>query len=219
MWMNSPNFIKLFCLFTLTLVFESEFCQNQHSNFQTIEALKWRHLGPFRGGRSCAVTGVIGQKDKYYMGTTGGGIWLTKDGGVQWNNISDGYFGGSIGAIAISTPDPNQVWAGTGEETVRGNVSPGQGIWKSIDAGKSWTFKGLPNTRHISRIRIHPKDPNLVYVAAMGDLFKNHPDRGVYKTTNGGETWSKILFPSDSAGVVELIIHPTLPNVLYASLK
>ncbi|MBK9632568.1 MAG: glycosyl hydrolase [Saprospiraceae bacterium] len=215
--MNSPNFIKLFCLFTLTLVFESGFCQNQHSNFQTIEALKWRHLGPFRGGRSCAVTGVIGQKDKYYMGTTGGGVWLTKDGGVQWNNISDGYFGGSIGAIAVSTADPNQVWAGTGEETVRGNVSPGQGIWKSIDAGKSWTFKGLPNTRHISRIRIHPKDPNLVYVAAMGDLFKNHPDRGVYKTTNGGETWSKILFPSDSAGVVELIIHPTLPNVLYAS--
>ncbi|MBK9272472.1 MAG: glycosyl hydrolase [Saprospiraceae bacterium] len=195
----------------------SNFAQVTHPKFYMIDALKWRELGPYRGGRSCAVTGVPGQKDKYYMGSTGGGVWLTKDGGKQWKNISDGYFGGSIGAIALAERNSNHIWVGTGEETVRGNVSPGEGVWKSEDAGKSWSFKGLAKTRHISRIRIHPDNPDIVYIAAMGDLFKNHSERGVFKTTDGGKNWNKILFPSDSAGVVELVIHPTLPHILYAT--
>jgi photosystem II stability/assembly factor-like uncharacterized protein len=180
-------------------------------------SLNWRNIGPYRGGRSCAVTGVAGKPMLFYMGSAGGGVWKTVNGGQTWSNISDGYFGGSIGSIAVSEWDNNVIYVGGGEKTVRGNVSYGYGIWKTEDGGKTWKHVGLKNSRHISRIRIHPKNPNVAYAAVMGDLYKSSKERGVYKTTNGGETWEKVLFANADAGATDLIIDPTNPKVLYAS--
>ncbi len=179
--------------------------------------LKYRLVGPFRGGRSCTATGVPGKPNLYYFGSVGGGVWKTTDAGATWKNISDGYFGGSIGSVAVSESDPNVIYVGQGEKTVRGNVTSGFGVWKSVDAGKTWTFIGLKNTRHIGRIRIHPTDPNTVYVGAMGDLWKSSNDRGVYKTVDGGKTWKKVLFANKDAGAVDLILEPGNPRVIYAS--
>ena len=158
-----------------------------------------------------------GKPNLYYFGSVGGGVWKTTDAGTTWENISDGYFGGGIGAVAVSEADPNVIYVGQGEKTVRGNVSSGFGVWKSVDAGKTWAFIGLKNTRHIGRIRIHPENPDIVYVAAMGDLWKSSEERGVYKTTDGGNTWKKILFANKDAGAVDLILEPGNPRVLYAS--
>jgi photosystem II stability/assembly factor-like uncharacterized protein len=132
--------------------------------------LQWRNIGPFRGGRSCAVTGVEGKANLFYFGSTGGGLWRTTDAGNSWENISDGYFGGSIGAVAVSPSDPNTIYVGEGEETVRGNVNSGFGMWKTNDAGKTWQHIGLKASKHISRIRIHPTNPDILYVAALGNL-------------------------------------------------
>ncbi|HMP13945.1 MAG TPA: glycosyl hydrolase, partial [Saprospiraceae bacterium] len=149
-------------------------------------SIQWRSIGPFRGGRSCTVTGVPGKPNLYYMGATGGGVWRTTDGGQTWESISDGWFGGSIGAVAVSEYDNNVIYVGGGEKTVRGNVSYGFGMWKSEDAGKTWKHIGLKNSRHISRVRIHPKNPDLVYAAVLGDLFKSSDERGVYRSKDGG---------------------------------
>jgi photosystem II stability/assembly factor-like uncharacterized protein len=184
---------------------------------ELFSSLKYRLVGPFRGGRSAAVTGVPGQPNLYYFGATGGGVWKTTDGGRSWENISDGYFGGSIGAVEVAQSDPNVIYVGGGEKTVRGNVSSGYGVWKSEDAGKTWQVAGLPKSRHISHLRIDPKDPNTVYAAVMGNIYKDTQERGVYKTTDGGKTWKKILFVNAGAGAVDLIIDPTNPRVLYAS--
>lgn len=181
------------------------------------DVLQWREIGPFRGGRCAAVTGVPGQPKLFYMGATGGGVWRTKDAGVTWENISDGFFGGSIGAIAVSESDPNVIFVGGGEVTVRGNVSYGYGVWKSDDAGKTWKQVGLKNARHIPRIRIHPKNPDLVYAAVLGDLFKNSSERGVYRSKDGGKNWEKILFADEAAGAVDLTFDPGNPRILYAS--
>ena len=152
----------------------------------------------------------------FYMGTTGGGVWKTENGGSTWENISDGYFGGSIGAIEVSKSHPNIIYVGGGEVTVRGNVSPGTGMYKSVDGGRSWKSIGLSDSRHIVRIRIHPKDPNIVYAAVLGDLFKDTEERGVYKSTDGGETWEKVLFANSSAGAVDIILDPQNPDMIYA---
>lgn len=181
------------------------------------EAMAWRGIGPFRGGRSCAVAGLPGKPKLYYFGATGGGVWKTEDGGQTWANISDGYFGGSIGAVAVSEYDPNVLYVGGGEKTVRGNVSSGDGLWKSVDGGKTWTHKGLGKSRHISRIRIHPRNPDLVYVAVMGDLYKGTQERGVYRSTDGGDSWERILFANEDAGAVDLLLDPNNPRILYAS--
>jgi photosystem II stability/assembly factor-like uncharacterized protein len=179
--------------------------------------LEYRSIGPFRGGRSAAVTGVVGDHSTYYMGATGGGVWKTTDAGASWENISDGYFGGSIGAVEVSTSDPNIVFAGGGEITVRGNVSHGYGIWKSEDAGETWTYKGLREGQFIPRIRVHPKNPDLIYAAVLGHLFGPHAERGIYRSVNGGDTWEKILFVSEDAGGCDLVLDPENPNILYAS--
>lgn len=179
-------------------------------------ALEWRSIGPFRGGRSATVTGVPGKPNLYYFGATGGGVWRTQDGGQTWENISDGFFGGSIGAVAVSEYDNNVIYAGGGEKTVRGNVSYGYGMWRSVDAGKNWTHIGLDNSRHISRIRIHPRNPDLVYAAVMGDLYKSSDERGVYRSKDGGKTWERILFANADAGAVDLILDPNNPRILYA---
>lgn len=181
------------------------------------EGLEWREIGPYRGGRSAAVTGVPGKPLLYYFGSTGGGVWRTQDGGQSWANISDGYFGGSIGAVAVSEYDHNVIYVGGGEKTVRGNVSYGYGMWKSVNAGKSWQQIGLENSRHISRIRIHPRNPDLVFAAVMGDLYQPTEERGVYRSQDGGETWNRVLFANENAGAVDLTFDPTNPRILYAS--
>lgn len=180
-------------------------------------ATEWRNIGPFRGGRSAAVTGVPGKANLFYMGSTGGGVWKTTDAGNTWQNISDGYFGGSVGSVAVAESDNNVMYVGMGEKTVRGNVSSGDGVWKSVNGGKSWVKKGLENSRHISRMRIHPNNPNVVFAAVMGDLYKPTQERGVYKTTDGGNTWRRVLFSNEDAGAVDLIIDPNNPRILYAS--
>lgn len=181
------------------------------------EALQWRGIGPFRGGRSAAVTGVPGEPNLYYMGATGGGVWRTKDGGGTWENISDGFFGGSIGAVSVAESDPNVIYVGGGEKTVRGNMSFGYGMWKSVNAGKSWENIGLKNSRHISRVRIHPTNPDILYVAVMGDIFKSSEERGVYKSIDGGKNWKRVLFANADAGAIDLIMDPNNPRIMYAS--
>jgi len=178
--------------------------------------LEWRLVGPFRGGRSAAATGVVGQRDVYYFGATGGGVWKTTDAGESWQNVSDGFFGGSIGAVAVSEWDPNVIYVGGGEKTVRGNVSHGDGVWKSVDAGKTWSHVGLSDSRHVPRLRIHPRNPDLAYACALGHLFGPNEERGVFRTTDGGETWERVHFVSPEAGCVELAMDPTNPRVLYA---
>lgn len=181
------------------------------------EKLGFRCIGPYRGGRSAAVTGVEGDPMLFYMGATGGGVWKTTNGGSTWENISDGYFGGSIGAIAVSPSHQNVIYVGGGEVTVRGNVSYGSGMYKSKDGGRSWESIGLPNSRHIARIRIHPKNPDVVYAAVLGDLYKGTEDRGVYKTIDGGKTWERILFANKDAGAVDIVLDPVDPDIIYAS--
>ncbi|PKV65741.1 sortilin (neurotensin receptor 3) [Polaribacter sp. Hel1_33_96] len=180
-------------------------------------AVKWRNIGPFRGGRSAAVTGVSGKANLFYMGSTGGGVWKTTDAGNTWQNISDGFFGGSVGAIAVSESDNNVMYAGMGEKTVRGNVSSGDGIWKTENAGKTWKHVGLKNSRHIPRMRIHPKNADIVFAGVMGDLYKPTQERGVYKSADGGENWKRVLFSDENSGVVDLIIDPNNARILYAT--
>lgn len=191
---------------------------SQEKSYEPISnGLEFRCIGPFRGGRSAAVTGVKGKPMLFYMGSTGGGIWKTKNGGQTWENISDGYFGGSIGAIAVSESDNNILYSGGGEVTVRGNTSYGYGVHKSIDGGRSWKHMGLENSRHIPRIRIHPKNPDIVYAAVLGDLYKSSEERGLYKSIDGGENWEKILFANADAGACDLFLDPENPDIIYCS--
>ncbi|WP_291870963.1 glycosyl hydrolase [Maribacter sp.] len=180
-------------------------------------SLEYRLIGPFRGGRSAAVTGVPGEPNLFYFGATGGGVWKTVDGGRTWSNISDGFFGGSIGAIEVAKSDKNIIYVGGGEKTLRGNVSSGYGIWKTEDAGKTWVSAGLKNSRHVPRIRIHPTNPNIVYAAVLGNIYKPTQDRGVYKSIDGGKTWKKTLFVNQQSGAVDLTFDPNNPRILYAS--
>ncbi|SHO61311.1 VPS10 domain-containing protein [Algoriphagus zhangzhouensis] len=187
------------------------------ANPDVYKALEWRSIGPFRGGRADAVTGVAGSDHTYYFGSTGGGVWKTVDSGITWKPVSDGYFGGSIGSVAVSQSDTSVVYAGGGEYTVRGNVSYGYGIWKSKDAGKTWERAGLDKSRFVARLKIHPTNPDIVYAAVLGDIFKPSDERGVYKTTDGGATWEKVLYESEIAGAIDLVFDPKDPETLYAS--
>jgi len=229
---NQPSLIKVALLFALCLLLTiPSFGQNKKkkkqkntiTSSQTIipesllESMEYRNLGPYRGGRSCAVAGVPNQPNLFYFGATGGGVWKTADGGRSWDNISDGFFGGSIGAIAVSEDDPNVIYVGGGEQTVRGNVSSGYGVWKSEDAGKTWKASGLSKSRHIARLRIHPRNHNIVFAAVMGDLYKGTQERGVYKSMDGGQTWKQVLFANADAGAVDLTFDPSNPRILFAS--
>ncbi|WP_103863843.1 glycosyl hydrolase [Aquimarina sp. I32.4] len=190
---------------------------SQVYNQELYDALEYRLIGPFRGGRSAAVTGVPGKPNLFYFGATGGGVWKTVDGGRAWQNISDGFFGGSIGAITISKSDPNVIYVGGGEKTLRGNVSSGYGVWKSVDAGKTWIQSGLPKSRHIPRIAIHPTNPDIVYATVLGNIYKPTQERGLYKSKDGGKTWNNVLFANQDTGAVDLIIDPNNSRIIYAS--
>ena len=179
--------------------------------------MRWREVGPFRGGRSSTATGVRGNPNLYYFGTVGGGVWKTADAGQTYEPMTDNYFGGTVGAVAVAESDPNVIYAGEGEQTLRNNVASGWGVWKSTDAGKSWKHIGLRDSKHISRIRIHPKNPDVVYVAAIGNLWKPNEMRGVFRSTDGGQTWKKILYINETAGAGDLTFDPSNPRIIYAA--
>ncbi len=179
--------------------------------------LRFRNLGPFRGGRVGAVTGVPGQPQVYYMGATGGGVWKTEDGGASWRNISDGFFKtGSVGAIAVSASDPNVIYVGMGEDTIRGNVSRGDGVYRSTDAGRTWTHLGLDDTQQITRVRVNPTNPDIAYVAALGHVWGPNEARGIFRTLDGGKSWNKVLYVDDKTGASDLCMDPDNPRILYA---
>ncbi len=179
---------------------------------------RWRCIGPFRGGRVVTVAGDVNELGTFYFGACAGGVWKTEDAGQYWQCISDGFFNkASVGALAVSEVDPNVIYAGTGEATIRIDVSHGDGVYKSTDAGRSWRHIGLDDTRHIGKIRIHPQDPDTVFVAALGHAFGRNQQRGVFKSTDGGATWEHVLYVSDRAGAVDLSIDQNNPRIMYAS--
>ncbi|MGH8336564.1 MAG: WD40/YVTN/BNR-like repeat-containing protein, partial [Gammaproteobacteria bacterium] len=182
--------------------------------------MKWRSVGPYIGGRVVAVTGVPGDDNLFYAGTVGGGVWKSSDEGIKWENITDDKLPGpsaSIGAIAAAPSAPSTLYVGSGEDDIRNDMIPGDGIFKSTDAGKTWEFAGLRETRSISAIVVSPQDPNVVYASSMGHVFVPGPDRGVFKSTNGGKSWKKILFVDDKTGAIDLVMDPNHPRVLYAT--
>ena len=215
--MSTRPHVALQSLLLLGLLFAPALSA-QTADTAALSSVTWRNLGPQRGGRSVAVAGSASRPQEYYMGTTGGGVFKSTDGGDTWNPVSDRYFGGTIGAIAVSESNPDVVYVGGGEFPIRGNVSHGDGVYKSTDAGRTWTYVGLVETRQIAKIRIHPRNPDVVYVAALGPVFGPSPNRGVYKSTDGGKTWNKILFRNDTTGAVDLSMDPNNPEVLYAGL-
>ena len=182
-----------------------------------LDTLDWRLVGPFRGGRVAAVCGVVGERDTYWFGGTGGGVWKTTDGGKNWTNQSDGTFGGSIGAVAVAPSNPQIVYVGGGEKTWRGNVSSGDGVWKTADAGKTWEFCGLSDSRHIARILVHPSNPDLVYAAVMGHVSGPNEERGVFRSKDGGKSWQRVHFVDAAVGAFEVCFQPGDPNVVYAT--
>ncbi len=182
------------------------------------EGLKWRNIGPNRGGRSLGSTGSPGRPDEYYFGATGGGLWKTTDGGQEWAAVTDGQVtSSSVGAVAVAETNPDVVYIGMGEVQLRGSITQGDGVYKSVDGGKTWRHLGLKETQAIARIRIHPTNPDIVYVAALGHPYGANEERGVFRSTDGGSTWQRVLFVSPKAGAVDLIIDRTNPKVLYAS--
>jgi photosystem II stability/assembly factor-like uncharacterized protein len=186
-------------------------------NPNTYQDLRWRSVGPHRGGRSTAAAGVRTQPNVFYMGATGGGVWKTENSGITWAPISDGQIAtGSIGAIDVSDSNPNVIYVGTGSEAIRSNVILGRGVYKSTDAGKTWQFAGLRDIGQIGQVKIHPKNPDIAYVAAVGNPFAWGPERGLYRTKDGGKTWDKVLFINDQTGVVSVAINWSNPNELYA---
>ncbi|MTB52110.1 glycosyl hydrolase [Lewinella sp. W8] len=181
-------------------------------------ALKWRNIGPYRGGRSLGAAGSPGRPNEYYFGATGGGLWKTVDGGTEWFPVTDGQVtSSSVGAVAVAETNPDVVYIGMGEVQLRGSITQGDGVYKTTDGGKTWRHLGLKETQAVSRIRIHPTNPDIVYVAALGHPYGDNEERGVFRSTDGGNTWEKVLYVSDKAGAVDLIIDRTNPKVLYAS--
>jgi photosystem II stability/assembly factor-like uncharacterized protein len=184
-----------------------------------LASLEWRPIGPYRGGRVVAVAGDPVDQQVFYFGSTGGGVWKTTDGGQYWENVSDGFFKrASVGAIAVAPSDPNVIYVGMGETTIRGNVSHGDGVYRSTDGGQTWTHLGLEDTRQIGKIRIHPQNPDLVYVAALGHAHGPNSERGVFRSHDGGKTWEKVLFLNEDVGSHDIALDPHNPRILYAAL-
>ncbi|MGA9853544.1 MAG: glycosyl hydrolase [Gammaproteobacteria bacterium] len=206
-------------LFALTLLTPSFAATEKPESDPYLSALQWRLIGPFRGGRSVAVAGVASEPRTFYFGATGGGVWKTTDGGISWQNVSDKFFKTSpVGALAVAPSDPNVIYAGMGESAIRGDMITGDGIYKSMDAGKAWQHMGLENTHVISEIVVAPDDPDTVYVAALGHVFGPNSERGIYKSTDGGKTWKKVLYKNDETGGIDIAMDPHNPRILFASL-
>ncbi len=182
-------------------------------------ALEWRCIGPYRGGRVVAVAGDPADRRVFYFGSAGGGVWKSTDSGTYWQNVSDGYLKtASVGAMAVAPSDPNVVFVGMGETCIRNDVTHGDGVYRSTDEGATWKHVGLEDTRHISRVRVHPTNPDLVYVAAFGHAFGPSGQRGIFRSRDGGESWENVLYESEDAGAADLSIDPHNPRVLYASM-
>lgn len=195
------------------------FTTGRQSAMDIYKGMKYRNIGPNRGGRSLGASGSPGRKNEYYFGAVGGGLWKTADGGLNWLPVTDGQLNSSsVGAVAVSESNPDVVYIGMGETEFRGNIMQGDGVYKSTDAGKTWKNTGLKNTQAIARIRVHPTNPDIAYVSALGHPFGPNTERGIFRTKDGGKTWEKILYKSDKAGGADLIIDRTNPNVLYASI-
>ncbi len=198
---------------------KSKSSQSQKIDEKYFSGMKYRSVGPTRGGRATAIAGIPSKPYTFYMGSTGGGVWKTEDAGTNWVNISDGQIkAGSIGAIEVALSDPNVIYVGTGSACPRGNISPGIGIFKSEDEGKTWKFSGLPEAGQIGKIVVHPKNPDIVWVSALGNIFRSNPERGVFRSKDGGQNWEKVLFISDRTGSVDLVINPANPRILCAAM-
>jgi photosystem II stability/assembly factor-like uncharacterized protein len=208
--------LSLCLAFVVLLSLVSASAQQYGDNL--LKGMQWRQVGPFRGGRVLAVTGIPGDPYTYYFGGVGGGVWRTTDGGMNWSPLFDRETVSSIGAIAVSESNPSVIYVGTGESCIRGNISYGNGMYKSTDRGKTWIHIGLENTQHIAKVLINPRNPDVVYVAAFGHAYGPNPDRGVYRSTDGGKTWDKILYKDDKTGAIDLTFDPHNPNVLFAAL-
>ena len=215
-----PKQLLLLCLLFIAYNTISQPAKDTTGLNSYFKPVKWRCIGPFRGGRSNCATGVVGNPNVYYQGTTGGGLWKTDDMGITWRNVSDGFFKtGSVGAVAVAESDPNIAYVGMGEHAVRGVMtSGGDGVYKSTDAGKTWKKIGLDLTQHISRIVINSKDPNIVYVAAQGALYSKSKERGIYKSVDGGLTWKKVLYVDEKTGCAEISMDMNNPSILYAAM-
>ena len=187
-------------------------------NENLFKGMKWRSIGPYRGGRVLAVTGVPGDPYTFYFGGVAGGVWRTTDGGSNWRPLFDKEVVSSIGAIAVADSNHNVIYIGTGEACIRGNISYGNGVYKSTDGGRTWTNVGLNDTQHISSVIIHPRNPDIVLVAALGHAYGPNPERGVFRSTDGGKTWEKVLYKDEKTGAIDVVFDPNNPNVLFAAL-
>ena len=211
------KFKLLSTLITIIFIFPFNL-QSFYNKDSLINHLEWRNIGPDRGGRSIAVSGSSSRINEYYFGAVGGGLWKTIDGGQTWKPVTDGQLkSSSVGAVAVSNSNPDVVYIGMGETELRGNIMQGDGVYKSIDAGKTWEHIGLEETQAISKIRVHPTNPDIVYVAALGHPYGENPERGVFKSTDGGKNWNKILFKSTKAGAIDLVMDANNPDVLYST--
>src|ERR1700730_5343003 len=180
--------------------------------------MKYRLIGPFRGGRSLTAAGMPGDPTTYYFGGTGGGVWKSVDGAMTWSSLFDKEGTSSIGSIAVANSNPNIIYVGTGEACIRGNISQGDGVYKSLDAGKTWKNIGLRDTRAIGKVIINPNNPDVVFVAALGHPYGSNTERGVFRTVDGGKTWEKVLYKDENTGAIQVMIDPKNPNIIYADM-
>ena len=215
---RSPSVSQVFLAFLLLFSVSSAAHAQQPVDPKLYGGMKWRLIGPFRGGRAIAVSGVPSQPYTYYFGAVAGGVWKTTDGGVTWDPLFDKQNISSIGALAVSDSDPNIIYVGTGEACIRGNISFGDGVYKSTDAGKTWTNVGLKDSRHIGDVIVHPSNPDVAFVAALGHAYGPNPERGVFRTRDGGKTWEKVLYLDDRTGAIEVVFDPHNPHILFAAM-
>ncbi len=215
--MNRSHCVSLLAFVCLSLIASSSFAQ-QSIESKTYEGMKWRLIGPFRGGRVLAVTGVVSQPNTYYFGAVSGGVWKTTDGGITWDPLFDKQNVSSIGSIAVADSDPNVIYVGTGEACIRGNISYGDGVYKSVDAGKTWTNIGLKDSRHIGKLIVYPTNPDVAFVAALGHAYGPNTERGIFRTRDGGKTWEKVLYVNDRTGGIDIVFDPQNPHVLFAAM-
>lgn len=184
----------------------------------TFKGMKYRLIGPFRGGRSLTASGIPGDPTTYYFGGTGGGVWKSTDGAFTWKSVFDKEGTSSIGSLAVSVSDPNTIYVGTGEACIRGDISHGDGVYKSVDGGKTWKNVGLKDSRAIGKVLVNPRNPDIAFVAALGHPFGANTERGVFRTIDGGKTWEKVLYKNENTGAVDLAFDPKTPNIIFASL-